>query len=109
MENECPQNGAFKSNLSCGLINFPYTSNTQLYKFLYFFKYTLTKIINVTHLFSPHLSRAELKDLRLFLCTQKAYFSQILFTNLSKSLLVSTSPLPIKSIHLTGVAYQDAD
>ncbi len=34
------------------------------------------------------------KDLRLFLCTQKAYFSQILFTNLSKSVLVSTSPLP---------------
>uniref|UniRef100_A0A671MWX2 Myotubularin-related protein 13-like n=1 Tax=Sinocyclocheilus anshuiensis TaxID=1608454 RepID=A0A671MWX2_9TELE len=32
-------------------------------------------------------------DLRLFLCTQKAYFSQILFTNLSKSVLVSTSPL----------------
>ncbi len=27
-------------------------------------------------------------------CTQKAYFCQILFTNLSKSVLVSTSPLP---------------
>ncbi len=37
---------------------------------------------------------ADLKDLILFLCTQKAYFSQILFTNLSKSVLVSTSPLP---------------
>ncbi len=35
--------------------------------------------------FCPH----ELKDLRLFLCTQKAYFSQILFTNLSKSVLVN--------------------
>ncbi len=34
-----------------------------------------------------------LKDRRLFICTQKAYFSQILFTNLSKSVLVSTSPL----------------
>ncbi len=42
-------------------------------------------------------------------CTQKAYFSQILFTNLSKSVLVSTSPLLRQSIHLTGVAYQDAD
>ncbi len=52
---------------------------------------------------------AELKDLRLFLRTQKAYFSQILFKNLSKSVLVSTSPLPRLSIHLTGVAYQDAD
>ncbi len=41
-----------------------------------------------------HFSWAELKDLRLFLCTQKAYFSQILFTNLSKSVLVSTTPLP---------------
>ncbi len=32
--------------------------------------------------FCLHFSWAELKDLRLFLCTQKAYFSQILFTNL---------------------------
>ncbi len=37
--------------------------------------------------------------IRLFLCTQKAYFSQILFTNLSKSVLVNTSPLWIL-IHL---------
>ncbi len=43
--------------------------------------------------FCPHFSWAELKDLRLFLCTQKDYFSQILFTNLSKSVLMSTSPL----------------
>ncbi len=35
--------------------------------------------------FCPHFSWAEFKDLRLFLYTQKAYFSQILFTNLSKS------------------------
>ncbi len=47
--------------------------------------YTLTKIINAILLFLPPISWAELKDLRLFLCTQKAYFSQILFTNLSKS------------------------
>ncbi len=39
--------------------------------------------------FCPHFSWAELKDLRLFLCTQNAYFSQILFTNLSKSVLVN--------------------
>ncbi len=37
----------------------------------------------------PHFSWAELKDLTLFLCTQKTYFSQILFTNLSKSVLVN--------------------
>ncbi len=48
----------------------------------------------ITKCFCPHFSRAELKDLRLLLCTQKAYFSQILFINLSKSVLVSTSPLP---------------
>ncbi len=47
-----------------------------------------------TFVFPPIFSWAELKDLRLFLCTQKAYFSQILFTNLSKSVLVSTSPFP---------------
>ncbi len=55
-------------------------------------KHTLNKIINTC--FCLHFSWAELKDLRLFLCTQKAYFSQMLFTNLSKSVLVSTSPLP---------------
>lgn len=32
-----------------------------------------------------------MKDLRLFLCKQKAYFSQILSTNLFKSVFVSTS------------------
>ncbi len=47
---------------------------------------------------------AELKDLRLFLWTQNAYFSQILFTNLSKSVLVNEI-----IIHLTGVSYQDDD
>ncbi len=40
--------------------------------------------------FCPHFLRAELKDLRLFLCTQKAYISQILCTNLFKSVFVST-------------------
>ncbi len=52
-------------------------------------RHTLNKIINTTLLFLPHFSWAELKALRLFLCTQKAYFSQILFTNLSKSVLVN--------------------
>ncbi len=47
-----------------------------------------------TFVFAPHFSWAELKDLRLFLYTQKAYLSRILFINLSKSVLVSTSPLP---------------
>ncbi len=62
-----------------------------------------------TFVFASIFSWAELKNLRLFLCTQKAYFSQILFTNLSKFVLVSTSPLPRQSIHLTGEAYQDDD
>ncbi len=45
--------------------------------------YTLTKIKNTTLLFlSPFFW--ELKDFGHFLCTGKAYFSQILFTNLSK-------------------------
>ncbi len=57
-------------------------------------KSTLNKIINTTLLFCPHFLWAELKDLRLFLCTQNTYFSQILFTNMSKSVLVSTCPLP---------------
>ncbi len=44
-----------------------------------------------TFVFAPifHELRSE-----TFLYTQKAYFSQILFTNLSKSVLVSTFPLP---------------
>ncbi len=42
--------------------------------------------------------------INLFLWTQKACFSQILFTNLSKSVLVNEI-----IIHLTGVSYQDAD
>ncbi len=46
------------------------------------YTHTLNKI-------SPHFSWAELQDLRLFLCTQNTYFSQILFTNLSKSVLVN--------------------
>ena len=38
-----------------------------------------------------------LKDPKHFLYTQKNNFSQILFTNLSKSVLVSTSPLHSKA------------
>ncbi len=68
-----------------------------------------TKLWTQHFCFCPHFSWAELKDLRLYLYTQKAYFSQIMFTNLSKSVLVSPSPLPRQSIHLTGVAYQDTD
>ncbi len=36
-----------------------------------------------TFVFAPIFSWTELKDIRLVLCTQKACFSQILFTNLS--------------------------
>ncbi len=53
--------------------------------------HTLTKIIKAT-LFAPIFH--ELNYLRLFLWTQKAYFSQILFTNLSKSVLVSRDNHP---------------
>ncbi len=66
-------------------------NDLQVNIYIYIYIYILNKIIIV---FGPHLSWAEPKDLRLFLYTQKAYFSQILFKNLSKSVLVSTSPLP---------------
>ena len=55
---------------------------------------------------------AEIKDLKLFLYTQKIHFSQIFSTNLSKSVLVSTWALLLcrdNPSHLKGVAYQDAD
>ncbi len=66
-----------------------------VYIYMYVYIYTHTEKSYKQHFcFCPHFSWAELKDLRLFLCTQKAYFSHILFTNLSKSVLVSTSPLP---------------
>ncbi len=49
--------------------------------------------------FCPHFSWAELKDLILFLCTQKAYFSQVFLTNL----LVHSSSMAVRSFWiLTG-------
>ncbi len=63
----------------------PHIVNNALENNIYY--YTLNKIINFEQ---NHELNSE--DLRLFLCTQKAYFSQILFTNLSKPVLVSTSP-----------------
>ncbi len=59
--------------------------------YIYIYIYTDQNDKCNTFVFFPHFSWAELKDVRLFLSTQKAYFSQILFTNLSKSVLVSTS------------------
>ncbi len=55
---------------------------------------TLNKIINAKLLFLPPFFMSWTLRSETFLYTQKAYFSQILFTNLSKSVLVSTSPLP---------------
>lgn len=59
--------------------------------------------------FAPISHELNPKDLKRFLCTQMTYFSQILSTNLSKSVSVSTFPLLRSSIHLTSVACQDVD
>ncbi len=83
-----------------------YKRNTYVFAPI-FHDFLLNKIINTTLLFLPPIFMIFFQ--KSFLCTQKTYFSQILFTNLSKSVLVSTSPLLRWSIHLTGVAYQDAD
>ncbi len=56
--------------------------------------YTEQNYKSNTLVFAPIFHEMNSKDLRLFICIQKAYFSQILFTNLSKSVLVSTYPLP---------------
>ncbi len=56
-----------------------------------------------TFVFAPIFHELNLKILDFFY-EQKVYFSQILFTNLSKSVLVNEI-----IIHLTGVSYQDAD
>ncbi len=53
--------------------------------------------------FWPHFSWAELKNLRLFLWRQKAYFSQILLTNLYKSVLVSISRCWLDSVIIAQV------
>ncbi len=76
-------------------IKLPVSVCVCIYIYIYIYIYIHTEQ-NYKYIlcFCPHFSCAELKDLRLFLCTQKAYFSQIVFTNLSKSVLVSTSPLP---------------
>ncbi len=47
--------------------------------------------------FCPHFSWAELKDLGLFLCTQKAYFSLILFTNPKTSQYLVWPPFASRS------------
>ncbi len=63
--------------------------NWWLTKYFFAPLYTKQNYKCNTFVFAPIFR--ELKDLRLFLFTQNAYFSQILFTNLSKSVLVSTS------------------
>ncbi len=74
-----------------------------VYIYIYIYIYTLTKIINATLLFLPPFfmswTQRSMTDL---LCTQKAYFSQILFTNLSKSVLVSTAYGREINIQFTG-------
>ncbi len=54
--------------------------NVIFYIIVYIYIYT-ELIYKRNTIFFPHFSWAELKDLRLFLYTEKAYFSQILFTN----------------------------
>lgn len=55
------------------------------------------------------VSWAERKDPRNVPYPQKAYLSKMLCTHLLTTLLVSMSPLPRGSIHLTGLVYQEAD
>ncbi len=50
---------------------------------------TLNTIIYATLLFLPPLFMSWTQKYKTFLCTHKPYFSQILFTNLSKSVLVN--------------------
>ncbi len=61
--------------------------------FVHQYKTTPNKIINATLLFLPPFFMSWTQRSKTFSIFQKAYFSQILFTNLSKSVLVSTSPL----------------
>ncbi len=58
-----------------------YLQYIYIYIYIYLYIYALTKIINAT-LF--HELNSKIEDF-----TQKAYFSQILFTNLCKSVLVN--------------------
>ncbi len=56
--------------------------------------HTLNKIINATLLFKPPFFMSWIQRSQTFSMYKNIYFSQILFTNLSKSVFVSTSPLP---------------
>ena len=55
------------------------------------------------------VSCAEIKYPRSVSYALNAYLYQMLCTNLFTSLLVSISISPRKSIHLTGVAFQEAE
>lgn len=57
--------------------------------------------------FAPLFHEWKWNIVDFFYLHKKVYFSQILCTNVFKSMLVNSSPLPRQSIHLTGVAYQD--
>lgn len=73
--------------------------HARAYPYLHWAKYKCNSFA-----FAPIFSWAELKDLSLFPCTQKAQFFRILFTNLSKSLPVSASPAMIQPPHSCGIA-----
>ena len=61
------------------------------------------------YIFGPMFNELKLKIPEMFHMHKKTNISQILSRNVFTSLLVSISPLQIYSIHLTGVAYQQAD
>ncbi len=73
-----------------GIKLWPVCMYVYIYIYTYIYTDTLTQIINAT-LFLPPFFMSWTQRSKTFLCTQKAYFSQIWFTNLSKSVLVSTS------------------
>ncbi len=73
--------GKFNCKINVVICNMPYV-------------HTLNKIINATLLFKPPFFMSWIQRSKTFSMYKNIYFSQILFTNLSKSVLVSTSPLP---------------
>ncbi len=69
------------------------------------FIHTLNKNKRNTLFLPPFFMSWTQRSKTFFMYTKGLFLSNIVH----KSVLVSTSPLPRESIHLTGVSYQDAD